>query len=228
MTPPVPGTEKMAARTLDTLYRSDAQVQMINKRLLTSAHATAEELKMMMNLLKPKFIIPTIGEFRHQYGVKKLAEQIGYDEKEIFILDNGDVLTIKDKEAYVSKNDISVGEILIDGTAVGDVNDFVMKDRELLAEDGALLIVAHVSPKSKVILGEVQIVTRGFVYIQESEELLGKVKDMFIEVSKKHLSGKYINWNEYKRDVRNEINRFIYQETRRSPITIPVIISTEG
>lgn len=228
MTPPVPGTEKMAARTLDTLYRSDAQVQMINKRLLTSAHATAEELKMMMNLLKPKYIIPTIGEFRHQYGVKKLAESIGYHPENIFILDNGDVLTIKNKEAYVSRNDISVGEILIDGTAIGDVNDFVMKDRELLAEDGALLIVAHVSPKTKTILGEVQIVTRGFVYIQESEELLEKVKNMFLEVSKKHLEGKYINWNEYKRDVRNEVNRFIYQETRRSPITIPVIISTEG
>jgi len=228
MTPPVPGTEKMAARTLDILYRSDAQVQMINKRLLTSAHATAEELKMMMNLLKPKYIIPAIGEYRHQYGVKKLAKEIGYNEKDVFILNNGDVLTIKDKEAYVSKNDISVGEILIDGTAVGDVNDYVMKDRELLAEDGALLIVAHINPKSKTILGEVQIVTRGFVYIQESEELLGKVKDMFLNVSKKHLGGKYINWNEYKRDVRNEINRFIYQETRRSPITIPVLISTEG
>lgn len=228
MTPPVPGTEKMAARTLDILYRSDAQVQMINKRLLTSAHATAEELKMMMNLLKPKYIIPAIGEYRHQYGVKRLAQEIGYSLDDVFLLDNGDVLTMKNKEAYVSKNDISVGEILIDGTAVGDVNDFVMKDRELLAEDGALLIVAHVNPKTKAILGEVNIVTKGFVYVQESEELLGKVKAMFLEVSKKHLDGKYINWNEYKRDVRNEINRFIYQETRRSPITIPVIISTEG
>jgi len=107
-----------------------------------------------------------------------------------------------------------------------------MKDRELLAEDGALLLVAHVSPKTKQILGEVSIVTKGFVYVlvyvQESEELLQKVKDTFMEVSKKHLEGKYINWNDYKRDVRNEVNRFIYQETRRSPITIPVIISTES
>jgi len=157
-----------------------------------------------------------------------LAQEIGYSVDDVFILDNGDVLTMKDKEAYVSKNDISIGEILIDGTAVGDVNDFVMKDRELLAEDGALLIVAHVNPKTKTILGDVNIVTRGFVYIQESEVILDKVKAIFFEVSKKHLDGKYINWNEYKRDVRNEINRFIYQEIRRSPITIPVIISTEG
>jgi ribonuclease J len=228
MTPPVPGTEKMAARTMDILYRSDAQVKVVDKRLLTSAHATAEEIKMMINLLKPKYIIPTIGEYRHQFGVKRLAQDIGYKENQVFLLDNGDVLTFDEKEPYVSRNDINVGEILIDGTAVGDVNDFVMKDRELLAEDGALLLVAHVSPKTKQIIGEVKIVTKGFVYVQESEEILNKVKETFMEVSKKHLEGKYINWNDFKRDVRNEVNRYIYQETRRSPITIPVIISTEG
>ncbi|MDO9629591.1 MAG: ribonuclease J [Acholeplasmataceae bacterium] len=228
MTPPVPGTEKMAARTMDILYRSDAQVKMVDKRLLTSAHATAEEIKMMINLLKPKYIIPTIGEYRHQFGVKKLAQEIGYREDQVFLLDNGDVLTFDDKEAYVSRNDINVGEILIDGTAVGDVNDFVMKDRELLAEDGALLLVAHISPKTKQIIGEVKIITKGFVYVQESEEILNKVKETFLQVSKKHLEGKYINWNDFKRDVRNEVNRYIYSETRRSPITIPVIISTEG
>lgn len=227
MTPPVPGTEKMAARTLDVLYRSDAQVKMIDKRLLTSAHATAEEIKMMMNLLKPKYVIPTIGEYRHQYGVKRLAMEIGYEADRIFLLDNGDVMTFENQDVFVSKSDINVGEILIDGTAVGDVNDFVMKDRELLAEDGALLLVAHVSPKTKQILGDIAIVTKGFVYVQESEEILNKIKETFIEVSKRHLEGKYINWNEYKRDVRNEVNRYIYQETRRSPITIPVIISTE-
>ncbi len=227
MTPPVPGTEKMAARTLDILYRSDAQVKVIDKRLLTSAHATSDELKMMMNLLKPQYIIPTIGEFRHQYGVKRLAMEIGYNENQVFLLDNGDVITFDEKDPFVSTKEIGVGEILIDGTAVGDVNDFVMKDRELLAEDGALLLVAHVSPKTKDILGEVNIVTKGFVYVQESEALLEQVKKLFLEVSKKHLEGKYINWNDYKKDVRNEVNRFIYQETRRSPITIPVIISTE-
>lgn len=227
MTPPVPGTEKMAARTLDILYRSDAQVKVIDKRLLTSAHATSDELKMMMNLLKPQYIIPTIGEFRHQYGVKRLAMEIGYNENQVFLLDNGDVITFDEKDPFISTKEIGVGEILIDGTAVGDVNDFVMKDRELLAEDGALLLVAHVSPKTKDILGEVNIVTKGFVYVQESEALLEQVKQLFLEVSKKHLEGKYINWNDYKKDVRNEVNRFIYQETRRSPITIPVIISTE-
>jgi len=165
MTPPVPGTEKMSARTLDVLYRSDAIVENIDQRLLTAAHATGEELKMMMNLLKPKYIIPTIGEYRHQYGLKKLALEIGYHPEDVFILDNGDVLNIKDNDVFVSRNEISVGEILIDGTAVGDVNDYVMKDRELLAEDGALLIVAHISPKQKKILGEFQLLQKAlFMY----------------------------------------------------------------
>lgn len=227
MTPPVPGTEKMAARTLDILYRSDANVTQLDQRLLTNAHATTEELKMMINLLKPSYIVPTIGEYRHQYGLKKLAQEVGYDEDRIFMMDNGDVLNFVDQDAYVGRGDINVGEILIDGTAVGDVNDFVMRDRELLAEDGALLVVAHICPKTKKILGDVKIVTKGFVYVQESEDLLNDVKELFLSVSQKHLKGKYINWNEFKRDVRNEINRFIYQSTKRRPITIPVMISTE-
>ena len=227
MTAPVPGTEKMAVRTLDILYRSDAQIKVIDKNLLSSAHATADQLKMMINLLKPRLVIPTIGEYRHQYGLRKLAIDLGYTQDQVFVMDNGDVLTVDEKDLYLSKSDINVGEILIDGTAVGDVNDFVMKDRELLAEDGVLMIIAHVSPKTKQILGEVEIVTKGFVYVQESLDVLEAVKEKFIEVSKKHLEGKYINWNEYKRDVRNEIGRYIYQVVKRSPITIPVIISTD-
>lgn len=227
MTPPVPGTEKMAARTLDVLYRSEAIVENIDKRLLTSAHATGEEIKMMINLLKPKYIVPTIGEYRHQYGVRQLAKEIGYDDDHIFVLDNGDVLNFIDEEAFISKNEINVGEILIDGTAIGDVNDYVMKDRELLAEDGALLVVAHVSPKERKIVGDVKIVTQGFVYVKESEALLDKVKEIFHETSQKHLQGKYINWNEYKRDVRSDINKYIYDTIKRRPITIPVVISVE-
>lgn len=227
MTAPIPGTEKMAARTLDILYRSDADVQVVDKRLLTAAHATGEELKMMINLLKPKYIVPTIGEYRHQYGVRKLAKDLNYTEDQVFLLDNGDVLNFKNNDVYVSRNDINVGEILIDGTAVGDVNDYVMKDRELLAEDGALLIVAHVSPKNKKILGDVEIITKGFVYVKESEALLDEIKNIFYQTSEKHMKGKYINWNEYKRDVRSNVNRYIYQEIKRNPITIPVIISTE-
>lgn len=228
MTAPVPGTEKMAARTLDVLYRSEAQIKMIDKRLLSSAHATAEEIKMMINLLRPKYIIPTIGEYRHQYGVKTIAQGLGYKESDVFLLDNGDSVYFNDgKDAYVSKQEIKTGDILIDGTAVGDVNDYVMRDRELLAADGVLLVIANIDPKQKKIVGNVEIISKGFVYTSENQNILEEVKLIFNKVSDKHLKSKYINWNDYKGEVREEIAKFLYSETRRKPITIPVIISTE-
>lgn len=228
MTSPVPGTEKMAARTLDVLYRSDAQVKSINDSLLSSSHASADEVKMMINIIKPQYIIPVIGEFRHQYNVRKLAMELGYKEEDVFLMDNGDALTFDEEKAYVTKKEIDVGEIYVDGTADGDVNDYVLRDRELLAEDGALLIIAHVDPRKKVIVGDINIVTKGFVYLKEEEKVLDSIKEEFIKLSEKHLKGKYINWNKYKRDARNTISRFVWRSTRRSPITIPVIISTEN
>ncbi|WP_025724674.1 ribonuclease J [Acholeplasma granularum] len=228
MTSPVPGTEKMAARTLDVLYRSDADIQVIDKRLLASNHATAEEIKMMINLLNPKYIIPTIGEYRHQYGVKQLAMQLGYEENRIFLLDNGDSVNFSDKkETYVSKSEIKTGDILIDGTAVGDVNDYVMRDRELLAADGVLMIVANINPKTKKVIGNVEIISKGFVYINEDQSMMDEIRTIFDSITLKHLDGKYINWNEFKLQVRDEVSKYIYQTTRRRPITIPVIISTE-
>ena len=192
MTAPVPGTEKMAARTLDILFRTDAKIEVIENRLLSYSHASSEEIKMMINMLKPKYIIPVIGEFRHQYRVRKLAKDIGYKEENVFIMDNGDVLNF-DEDPYVSKGDINVGEILIDGTALDDDNNMVLRDRELLADDGALIIVAHVDPRNKTIVGDIQIVTKGFVYVKESEEILTQIKNEFISISDKHLSGKYVN-----------------------------------
>lgn len=228
MTSPVPGTEKMAARTLDILYRSDANIEVVDKRLLASNHATAEEIKMMINLLRPKYIIPTIGEYRHQYGVKQLALQMNYKEDEIFLLDNGDAVNLsKGKEPFVSKNEIKTSEILIDGTAVGDVNDFVMRDRELLAADGVLLIIANINAKQKKVLGEPKIVSKGFVHLNENESMIDEIRAIFDKVTDKHLKGKYINWNEYKLQIRDEVSKYVYQTARRRPITIPVIISTE-
>ncbi|HLT00108.1 MAG TPA: ribonuclease J [Acholeplasma sp.] len=229
MTAPVPGTEKMAARTLDVLYRSEAQVKVMDKRLLSSAHATAEEIKMMINLLRPKYVIPTIGEYRHQYGVKKLANELGYDDDHVFLLDNGDSVNFNNgDDAYVSKGEIKTGDILIDGTAIGDVNDYVMRDRELLAADGVMLVIAHIDAKAKKILGEVEVVTKGFVYFDASENsILEDCKQIFNKVADKHLGGKYINWNEFKLEVRDAVSKFVFDETKRRPIMIPVIISTE-
>ena len=228
LTAPVPGTEKMAAKTLDVLYRSDASIQVIDKKLLSISHASAEEIKMMINLLKPEYVIPTIGEYRHQYGVKLLAEELGYLEENVILLDNGDSFNyIQNKTPYVSKSEIKTGEILIDGTAIGDVNDYVMRDREMLAADGVLLVVANVSARQKRIIGQVEIVNKGFVYTKEATEILEVIKELFIEVSTRHLEGKYITWNDYKLDIREAIGKYVYQTTKRKPIIIPVVVATE-
>ena len=182
---------------------------------------------MMIQLFNPKYIIPIIGEYRHQYGLRKLSVSLGYSEDDVLILENGDAVNFQNEDMFVGKRDIKAGEILIDGTPIGNTNDYVMKDREILAEDGTLLIVAHVNPKQKKIIGEIEIVTKGFVYIQSSEELLNQVKELFEKISKKHLKSKYINWNDFKREARNGINRFLYSETKRKPITIPVLISVD-
>ncbi len=228
LTPPIPGTETMAARTLDILYRGEAKIKIIDKNLLSTSHASQEEVKMMINLLRPKYIIPVIGEYQHQIRVRNLSMDIGYAEDNILILDNGDVATFQEKINYVSKKDIRTGDILIDGTPLDDNNDVILRDRELLAEDGVVMVIANVNPKTRQIINDdIEIVTKGFSYYHESENILDKLKEIFLEVSNKELIAKYVDWNNYKRNFRNEASKYIYQKTRRNPIIIPVIISTE-
>ena len=153
---------------------------------------------------------------------------MNYKEENIFLLDNGDAVNfIKGKEAFVSTNEIKTGEILIDGTAVGDVNDYVMRDRELLASDGMLLIIANINAKLKTVLGTPKIVSKGFVHLHENESMMDEILAIFDRITDKVLKDKYINWNEYKSQVRDEVSKYVYQSSRRRPITIPVIISTE-
>ena len=186
LTPPIPGTETMATRTLDMLYRGESKIKIIDRELLSTSHASQEEVKMMINLLRPKFIIPVIGEYQHQIRVRNLSKDLGYDDDHILILDNGDVATFKKDVNYVSKKDIRTGDILIDGTPLDDNNDVILRDRELLAEDGVVMIIANVNPKTRQIINDdIEIITKGFSYYHESINILEQIKDIFLEVSKK-------------------------------------------
>lgn len=228
LTSPVPGTEAMAARTIDILYRSDAKVVRIPKELLSTSHASSEEVKLMIGLFKPHYIIPVIGEYSHQARVKNLAKEIGYKDKEILLLDNGDVATFEKDSYYISKEDVRADEILIDGTPIDDKNDIIMKDRERLAEDGLILIIANVNAKKReVVDNNVEVVAKGFTCHSDFDELSKQMKKIFMKASEKELSGKYVNWNDYKRRVRDDISSHVWKKVRRRPIVIPVIISTE-
>ncbi len=229
LTPPVPGTEKMLARTLDILYRTDAEIKAIDRKLMASSHATREELKIMISLLKPKYVVPTIGEYRHQYGVKMLAEDIGYKPEQILMLDNGDIVNfLPNRDAYISRAEIKTGDILIDGTAVGDINEYVMRDRELLAADGMVVVIGNVNPKTKEIISNIEVVTKGFVYISDERPIVNQMKDIFSSTVFKHFEKSYLNWNELKLEIRDEISNILYSETRRRPIIIPVVIASES
>jgi len=227
MTPPVPGTEKIAARTLDVLYRFDANVIKIDKKILPPSHASSEEIKLLVNILQPEYIIPVVGEYRHQYALKNLCHQIGYDNNKVFSLDNGDVVEFEKGVGIKTKNKITSGDILVDGILDGDLSNVVLRDRELLSEDGVLLIIANVDARLKKVVSVPEVVSRGFVYMKENEDLVLDVEKIFVKVSEQILSGKYIDWRVYNKTLKDEISKFLYRETNRRPIIIPFIIDTQ-
>ena len=227
LTKPFIGTEKMAARTLDIIYHVTSNVIEFSPQLLPASSANREEIKEMINILTPKYIIPVIGEYRHQYAVRIIADCIGYKDDQLIIADNGDIVSFVDGNYIGITGDVASSEVLIDGKAFKDVGDVVMRDRELLAEDGVVLITANINPRTKTILVGPEVVSKGFTYQTEDGDILLEIKKLFMLVSSKFLTTKFINWSEFKTNIKNEISHFIYKTTKRNPIIIPVLISTD-
>lgn len=227
MTPPIPGTEKIASRTLDILYRNDLNIVMINKKILPPSHASSEDVKLLTNILNPKYVMPVIGEYRHQYALGKICLELGYTTDEVINMDNGQVAEIINRDLVSTKEKVKVGEILVDGILDSDVSNVVLRDRELLSQDGVLLVIANVDARKKVVLSDPEIVSRGFVYMKDNEELIQGVIDVFNKVSEAELQTKYINWRTYKNSVRDQISKYLFRETKRRPIIIPVLVDTQ-
>ena len=227
LTKPFIGTEKMAARTLDIIYHVTSNVIEFSPQLLPASSANREEIKEMINILTPKYIIPVIGEYRHQYAVRIIADCIGYKDDQVIIADNGDILSFVDGKYVGVIGDVASSEVLIDGKAFKDVGDVVMRDRELLAEDGVVLITANINPRTKTILVGPEVVSKGFTYQTEDGDILLEIKKLFMLVASKFLTTKFINWSEFKTNIKYEISHYIYKTTKRNPIIIPVLISTD-
>ena len=227
LTTPYLGTEKMAARTMDHVYKITTNVREFSSNLLPIPSANREEIKQMINILLPKYVIPVIGEYRHQYALRVVADCIGYTDDRVIILDNGDIATFE-KGKYVGiTGDVPVGEIMIDGKAFKDVGDVVMRDRELLASDGVLMICANINPRTKALVAGPEIVSKGFLYLNENEELSKEILEVFKKVSIKYLVNKFVNWSEYKNTLKTELSHLIFKKTKHNPIIIPVLISTD-
>ncbi len=227
LTNPYLGTEKMAARTMDVIYRVTTKVKEFNVNLLPHSSANREEIKQMMNILLPKYIIPVIGEYRHQYALRIIAECLGYKDEQVILLDNGDIATFLDGKYCGITGDVPVGEVMIDGKAFKDVGDVVMRDRELLAQDGVLMLCANINPRTKTLVAGPEIISKGFVYSNPEGDLKTDIIEVFKKVSIQHLVNKFINWSDYKNNLKTELQHLIYKKSKRNPIIIPVLISTD-
>jgi len=223
---PIPGNEKFVGRTIDELFRLGANV-IYGPNSATgvhvSGHGSQEELKLMLNLMKPKYFIPIHGEYRmlRQHGL--LAESVGIEKENIFICDLGEVVEIQNGVARKAGK-IPVGNVLIDGLGVGDVGNIVLRDRKLLSQDGILVVVVTLSKQDGKIVSGPDIISRGFVYVRESEGLLDEA-NRIVSGTLQKLTGENINeWASLKTNVKEALGRFLYEQTRRRPMILPIIM----
>ena len=228
VTPPQPGTERIATRTIDTLLKNNATVVNIKKNQLKSSHADSEDLKMLYSMLNPKYIIPIIGEYRHQYQQKNIILDYGYPEEKIIILDNGEVCEF-DNGIYQGINEkVPVGDVLVDGSIVGDINEVVLKDRELLSQDGLLLTALTIDTTKRIILSGPEIVCKGFMIQDTLDLFIEELKDMIAETVYSYMYKRYIDWNEAKQRLRDKITQTINKKTKKNPIVIVTIVDING
>lgn len=223
---PIPGNERYVGRTVDELFRIGANV-IYGPGSVTgvhvSGHGSQEELKLMLNLIKPKYFIPIHGEYRmlRQHGI--LAESVGIPKEDIFMCDIGDTVEIQNGVARKGSK-VQSGNILIDGLGVGDVGNIVLRDRKLLSQDGILVVVVTLSKQDGKILSGPDIISRGFVYVRESEGLLEEANRIVTNTLTKLMNENVNEWASLKTNVKDVLGRFLYEQTRRRPMILPIIM----
>lgn len=221
---PIPGNEKLVAHVIDELFKRGADV--IYKALAdvhVSGHACREELKIMLSLVKPKFFIPVHGEYRHLVMHAELAHSMGMDEANTFILKLGQVLELDRNKAKVTGT-VPAGKVFVDGLGVGDVGNIVIRDRKHLSEDGLIVVVVCINSATKEIVSGPDVISRGFVYVREAEPLMENIKQMAKTAIEDCHSKKNNDWAALKNSIKNKLSQYLYEETKRSPMILPVIM----
>ncbi len=219
----IPGNEKLVGRIINALIRNGVKVvHDSSEDLHVSGHACREEIKLLMALLKPKYLMPIHGEDRHLYANKEIGEFMGIPSQNIFISELGKVLKIDRKGAKLQGEVIS-GKVLVDGAGVGDIGSVVLRDRKHLAEDGLVVVVATIDDDGEIVSGP-DIVSRGFVYVKESEELMSRVKEIAAQSLMRVTSKRMRDWATIKGIIRDDLAKFIFKETKRKPMILPVIM----
>ncbi len=220
---PIPGNEKLVSKTVDNLLKLGANVVYgRSEGIHVSGHASREELKLMHNLVRPKFFIPVHGEYRHLVQHARLAQELGMPKENVFIGENGQILEFtREKGAVAGK--VAAGIVLVDGLGVGDVGNIVLRDRRQLSQDGIIIVVTTMNKETGQVLAGPDIVSRGFVYVRESEELMGGASERVEQAIAHCENEKITDWATIKSAVREALGRYLFEKTRRRPMIIPII-----
>ena len=221
----IPGNEPLVGKIVKEIYRRGVNVYHDSSvEVHVSGHACQEELKLMHALTKPKYFMPVHGEYRHLIRHKELAEGMGMSADRIFVSDIGKVIEISDDGAKFNGT-VQAGKVLIDGSGIGDVGNIVLRDRKNLAENGLIIAVATVSLEEGILMSGPEIISRGFVYVRESEELMNGTKDIATRVLVDALSEGVREWNELKTLLKNAITKYIFAKTKRKPVILPILLN---
>lgn len=221
----VPGNERGIEQTINNLYRLGAEV-ITNKNLdvHSSGHANREEIKLLISLLKPKYLVPIHGDYRRLRAHAKVAMEVGVKEENCLIAENGQVIEFDDKGGRILAERAKVGQVLIDGSGIGDVGEIVLRDRQTMAKDGLFLTILTVDAKSGKLLNSPDIISRGFVYMKEAEELIAGARELAKKIHLEHTSKKPINWDALKKSLRDEVGEYLYKQTQRNPMIVSAVI----
>ncbi len=221
---PNPGNEKLVSQLIDSISRTGADVIYgKTKKIHVSGHASQEELKLLLNLVKPQHFVPVSGEFRMQYAHKQLAESVHVERDNIYLLEKGEIVEFSKRKGKRT-NKIPSGHVLIDGLGVGDVGNIVLRDRRLLSKDGILVVVVTLNKKHDKILSGPDIISRGFVYVRESEKLIKEAEDLVTKSLGEAMEQNQTEWSQLKSHVRDKLSRYLYEKTKRRPMIMPIIM----
>ncbi len=218
---PIPGNEKAVSNVINELFRKGAEV--IFQDAHVSGHACREEIKLIYSLVKPRYAVPVHGEYKHLRAHATIAEELGFQKDDIFILSSGNVLELDGNGAAIT-GQVPVGSVLVDGLGVGDVGNIVLRDRQHLAEDGIIIVVMTLESGSGQVLAGPDIVSRGFVYVRGSESLMDEAKKLLDDTMGYCMEKRITDWGKIKTEIKEELGEFVWKKTKRRPMIMPIII----
>ena len=215
--------EKLAIRVIDDISKAGASVVTMSRKDNLLHHASSEDIMLMLDLMNPKYYMPVIGEYRHMVANANAASHIGMPKENILLKQNGDVVTIINGELKDVNEKVKVDSVLIDGNSSQDVGQLVLKDRELLSDNGIVVICATLDKRTKEILAYPEVLTKGFIYVKENTDLVEEMKRISLEVINENTTGNYVEYNKIKMSIRERLSHYLYEETECKPMIITVI-----